>query len=148
MKAILIFILLGLTFSYNGEGAAAYAQKYCNNYNPDYNKYTEQAEESANFVSQCMSVGGGQDFEGCGPKDNKGMFKNVLALKNCLIKKGWKRDIFGHKGNPAFFNVASRAMIAVAEMDRSGLGLYSYHTPDRCNSKMGYKKLEFYTPPK
>ena len=33
MKAILIFLLLGLAISYDREGAAKYAQKYCNNYN-------------------------------------------------------------------------------------------------------------------
>ena len=39
MKTILIIFILGLTFSYDGTGAATYAQKYCNNYNPNYNKY-------------------------------------------------------------------------------------------------------------
>ena len=47
MKAILISILLGLTFSYNREGAVAYALKYCNNYNPNYNKYSRRNEEMA-----------------------------------------------------------------------------------------------------
>ena len=46
MKTILIFFLLGLIFSYDGTGAANYAQKYCNNYNPKYNKYETQIAEN------------------------------------------------------------------------------------------------------
>ena len=41
MKSILILFLLGFTFSYNRIGAANYALKYCNNYNPNYNKYSQ-----------------------------------------------------------------------------------------------------------
>ena len=146
MKAILIFILLGLTFSYNRGGAAAYAKKYCDKYNPDYNKYTNRTEESANFVSQCISAGG-QDFEGCEGRDDKGMFKNSGDLKKCLIKKGWTKKNVPQKGSPAFVKVSYMTMI-ISDISLKGEVAYCSHTPDRCNGRLGHRFLEFYSPPK
>ena len=139
MKAILIFILLGLTFSYNGEGAATYAKKYCDKYNPDYNKYVNRTEESANFVSQCISVGGGQDFEGCEARDNKGMFRSVSALKNCLISKGWKQTARCQKGNPIFMKSYSHSMIII-DSDANNI-FFNSHYPDRCSSALSLRNL-------
>ena len=104
MKAILIFLLLGLTFSYDRIAAANYAQKYCNNYNPNYNKYETQKEESANFVSQCMSIGGGQDFEGCEGKMIKECSKMVMLLKIALFQKDGRKLIFLKKEIQCFIN--------------------------------------------
>ena len=81
MKIILIFFLLGFTFSYDAYNALVYSLRYCNNYNRDFNKYQNRVEESANFASQCISIGGGQDFEGCEGRADKGMFKS-LPLKH------------------------------------------------------------------
>ena len=145
MKTILIFFLLGLAISYDREGAAKYAQKYCNNYNPNYNRYKNITEESANFVSQCLSVGGGQDFEGCEGRDNKGMFKNSADLKKCLISKGWKKTHVPQKGNPAFTRLGINTMILSGDqMDLKTL-IYCSHTPDRCNAKVGHSHLEIYS---
>ena len=80
MKIILIFFLFGFTFSYDAYKALVYSLRYCNNYNRDFNKYQNRVEESANFASQCISIWGGQDFEGCEWRDDKGMFKS-LPLK-------------------------------------------------------------------
>ena len=38
MKAILLFLLIGLTLSYSTSDAIAYAKKYCGTYNSAYNK--------------------------------------------------------------------------------------------------------------
>ena len=145
MKTILIIFLLGLTFSYDRIGAANYAQKYCNNYNPEYKKYSDQNEENVNFVSQCISIGGGQDFEGCEGRDNKGMFKNSADLKKCLISKGWKKTHVPQKGNPAFTRLGINTMILSGDqMDLKTL-IYCSHTPDRCNAKAGHRYLEIYS---
>ena len=144
MKAILIFILLGLTFSYNRGGAAAYAKKYCDKYNPDYNKYTNRTEESANFVSQCISAGG-QDFEGCEGRDDKGMFKDGYALKNCLISKGWKKTNIPQKGNPVFYKLGTYPLLITEDGVINHRVTCCSHKPDRCNARQTSVILQYYT---
>ena len=148
MKAILLFILLGLTFSYDRIAAANYALKHCNNYNPNYNKYETQKEESANFVSQCMSIGGGQDFEGCEGRDDKGMFTKGSDLKNCLISKGWKTAITSKKGSIAFMIIDNNdvKIITSDKADIIGRVTFCSHTPDRCDAKQSSLVLKFYSP--
>ena len=144
MKAILIFFLLSLSFSYDGKAASNYAKKYCNNYNPKYHKYETQDEESANFVSQCMAHGG-QDFEGCKGKDDKGMFKNYLSLKECLISKGWKITEFPKKGAPAFSKHGPYALIITDNKVERNQVTYCSHELDRCEAKFFIKGLDIYT---
>ena len=145
MKAILIFILLGLTFSYDRIAAANYALKHCNNYNPNYNKYETQKEESANFVSQCMSIGGGQDFEGCEGRDDKGMFKDGYALKNCLISKGWKKTNIPQKGNPVFYKLGTYPLLITEDGVINHRVTCCSHKPDRCNARQTSVILQYYT---
>ena len=56
MKFTLLFILVGVAFSYNPSAAVNYALSYCRNYNPAYNSYP--GADCANFVSQCLIAGG------------------------------------------------------------------------------------------
>ena len=146
MKTILICLLLGLSFSYNKIGAINYALKYCNNYNPKYNNYKDKGEEeSANFVSQCISVGGGQDLTGCEGLDDKGMIPNSSNLKKCLISKGWKKNrLTIAKGYPIFTKVNSYAMF-MTNVGTDGI-LYCSHAPDRCKARTNYKSVDIYTP--
>ena len=146
MKSILICLLLGLSFSYNKIGAINYALKYCNNYNPNYNNYKDKGEEeSANFVSQCISVGGGQDLTGCEGLDDKGMIPNSSNLKKCLISKGWKKNrLTIAKGYPIFTKVNSYAMF-MTNVGTDGI-LYCSHAPDRCKARTNYKSVDIYTP--
>ena len=147
MKSILILLLFGLIFSYDRQGACNYAYKYCDKFNPDFNKYSENVEESTNFLSQCLSVGGGQDFEGCEGKDDKGMFKNIDDLKNCLISKGWKKTDTIKKGNAAFQKIRDRAVIVSNDFTFLGNFHLSSHGPKRCSARMFHKFVEFYEPP-
>ena len=147
MKTILIFLLFELAFSYNGAGAAEYAKKWCNKYNPDYNnyKYKDAFAESVNFISQCISVGGGQDLTGCKGLDDKGMIPNSSNLKKCLISKGWKKNrIAIAKGYPIFTKVNSYAMF-MTNVGTDGI-LYCSHAPDRCKARTNYKSVDIYTP--
>ena len=146
MKKILIFLFFGLTFSYNPSNAVNYAKKYCNNYNPNYNNYKgTEKEETANFVSQCISVGGGQDFTGCEGLDDKGMFTKVSDLKNCLILKGWKnRGSIIKRGFPAFLKTGYHVFL-LTELDIVG-PRYCSHDPDRCAALAKIRSLEIYTP--
>jgi len=147
MKAILIFFLLGLTYSYNREGAANYAQKYCNNYNPEFKKYPDMIEESINFISQCINIGGGQDFEGCEGRDDKGMFKSVSDLKNCLVSKGWKISYKPVKGNLVFNFVGNHVKIITGDRtDFFGKFIYCSHGPDRCSETQTPLFIEYYSP--
>ena len=148
MKTILFIFLLGLTFSYDRIGAANYAQKYCNNYNPEYKKYSDQNEENVNFVSQCIGIGGGQDFEGCEGRDDKGMFTKGLDLKNCLISKGWKTAITSKKGSIAFLIIDNNdvKIITSDKADIIGRVTFCSHTPDRCDAKQSSLVLKFYSP--
>ena len=142
MKSIIIFFLLELSLSYNPAGAVSYAKKYCNNYNINYNNYKNliiRGGEDANFVSQCMNVGGGQDFEGCEARDNKGMFRSVSALKNCLISKGWKQTARCQKGNPIFMKSYSHSMIII-DSDVNNI-FFNSHYPDRCSSALNLRNL-------
>ena len=145
MKAILFLFLLGLTFSYNASGAVAYAHKYCNNYNPNYNKYSVLTQEGANFVSQCMSIGGGLDFEGCEGRNTEGMFKYIYDLKRCLILKGWKRTSFPQKGSPMFFIPITHVMFVTDDKVIDNRVTYCSHTPDRCDAKASTKHFEFFS---
>ena len=147
MKSILILLLFGLSFSYDRQGAVNYASKYCDKFNPDFNKYSENVEESTNFLSQCLSVGGGQDFEGCEGKDDKGMFKNLDDLKNCLISKGWKKTETIKKGNAAFKKIRDGAVIVSNDFTFLGTFHLSSHGPKRCSASMHSKFAEFYEPP-
>ena len=92
MKAIFILLLFNLVISYNNQKAAAYAKRYCRNFNPKYNSYAHKGPncDCANFVSQCLKEGG-FDFSGCSTRDELGMVYSSTALRSCLDKKGWKK---------------------------------------------------------
>ena len=147
MKTFLILFLIGLTYSYDRNGAANYALKYCNNYNPDYKKYESENEESVNFVSQCINIGGGQDFEGCEGRDDKGMFTKDSDLKNCLISKGWKKSSKALKGNPVFASFGSHVKIITGDkLDFWGKFIFCAHSPDRCEASQTPLFNEYYSP--
>ena len=146
MKSILICLLLGLVFSYNGEGAAAYAKKYCNKYNPNYHNYKkiDGTDESANFASQCISVGGGLDLTGCEGLDDKGMIKKISDLKKCIISKGWKITNKISKGYLMFLKAVFLPMI-VTEVPKRDI-IFSSHDFDRCDSRIGFNYVDIYAP--
>lgn len=49
------------TTSYNYAAMAAYAERYWQNYNPDYRTFNEHGGDCTNFVSQAMRAGGWPD---------------------------------------------------------------------------------------
>ena len=55
MKATIIILLLGFTFSFNPGNSMKYALTYCNHYNPKYHYYKDRGED-AHFVSQLQEV--------------------------------------------------------------------------------------------
>ena len=146
MKKILICLLLGFTFSYNGEGAVNYAKIYCNKYNPNYNNYknSKDGNEAANFVSQCISVGGGLDLTGCEGLDDKGMIKKNSDLKKCLTLKGWKKTNKISKGYPMFLRYGSFPMI-ITDVQRSGI-IFCSHNYDRCDGRISFNSVDIYSP--
>ena len=131
MKAILLFLLIGLTLSYSTSDAISYANRYCGTYNSAYNKY--DGKDCANFVSQCMHAGG-FSMKDCAGKDNKGMIIGVSNLKACLKQHKWKhsttRPSAFKKGYPLFMNAYGHAMLATKI--NSGSVSYAGHTNDRC----------------
>ena len=142
MKAILLFVLLGLAISYNPSAAVNYALTYCKNYNPAYNRYS--GADCANFVSQCM-IAGGLYVSDC-QVDGKGAIPSVANLKSCLNKRGWhssstKPGSF-RAGYPFFHNSYSHAMIATSI---SGSRVYyAGHTNDRCGDVYMTSGVTFY----
>ena len=143
MKAILLFLLIGLTLSYSTSDAIAYAKKYCGTYNSAYIKYN--GKDCANFVSQCMHAGG-QSFSDCGGRDGKGMIPGVSNLKACLKSKGWKSASTKPKGfkagYPVFVKSYSHAMLAVG-FSGSDI-LVASHTNPRCGKPFAASKLDFF----
>ena len=131
MKVIILFSLLVIAITYDGNKAANYALKYCRNYNPYYNNYP--GNDCSNFVSQCLRAGG-QDFDGCSGKDNKGGIPRVTDLQNCLKKKGWKsastRPSAFKRGYPLFLNNIPHGMIAT-QINPNSVNFAS-HSSDRC----------------
>ena len=145
MKAIIVCLLLGLSFSYSDIGAINYALRYCNNYNPKYNSYKgTEKEESANFVSQCISIGGGQDLSGCEGLDDKGMIPKISDLKRCLISKGWKIGAKISTGDPLFLRTGSYAMIFTGFDNKRLMIKFSSHSPDRCDGVTSVSSVEGY----
>ena len=69
MKAFLIVLLLGLALSYDTKGAIAYARQYCSRYNSRFDNYASVGGDCANFVSQCITLGGGLDLRDCPGRD-------------------------------------------------------------------------------
>lgn len=45
-------------YSWDHDAGAAYAEKYWDNYNPDYYDWTSEGGDCANFVSQCLMEAG------------------------------------------------------------------------------------------
>ena len=131
MKSIILFLIIGLSFSYNANDAISYARKYCKSYNTYYASYP--GLDTANFVSQCL-IAGGQTFDNCLGLDDKGSISNIANLISCLIKKGWKyQEGFTKKFLPGypFFLRNNDAMLAT---DVSGKNItFCGHSTDRCN---------------
>ena len=70
--------------------ASSYARKYCSRYNSRYKNYAGVGGDCANFVSQCVSEGGGLSLSGCSGRDSCGMLPAVSNLKTCLRSKGFQ----------------------------------------------------------
>ena len=146
MKAIVIVLLVGISLSYNPGAAVSYARSHCNNYNPDYNNYKGRGGDCANFVSQCMHAGG-QGFDGCGSRDNKGMLPGVAGLKSCLSSKGWKsyrsKPNNFRAGYPIFLKSGSHAMLATGV--NGNTIVFCAHTNDRCDASISAGSVDFYS---
>ena len=146
MKAIVIVLLVGISLSYNPGAAVSYARSHCNNYNPNYNNYKGRGGDCANFVSQCMHAGG-QSFDGCGSRDNKGMLPGVAGLKSCLSSKGWKsyrsKPNNFRAGYPIFLKSGSHAMLATGVS--GGNIIFCAHTNDRCDASISAGSVDFYS---
>ena len=147
MKLILICLFLGLSLSYDRMAAVNYAHKYCNKYNPNYNNYRtdKPGDEAAYFISQCLSIGGGQDLSGCEGLDDKGMINGNYALKLCLKSKGWIKNGLIAPGYIMFLFHTSYPLIVTKVNFRDIY--YASHNPDRCDGKTYYFAGEMFAPP-
>ena len=112
MKAIILLLLIGFAFSYNTTAAVEYAEAHWDNYNKEYNDYSETNGEDANFVAQCL-IAGGLDLKGCST-DDKGSIASSTSLSTCLTIKGWKSSKTKPKGFKAGYPmlIGSHAVIA------------------------------------
>ena len=140
---ILSLCLLGI-FSYDPGSAVGYADAYCDKRNPDFNDYTGQGGDCANFVSQCL-LAGGQDLSGCSV-DDRGCVINVGALEACLLSKGWHSaesdsvpEGFG-AGGVITINNSGHAMIA------NSPSTFDAHTNDRCSCGIPDGPKKFFWP--
>ena len=142
MKSIILFLLIGLSISYNTLDAITYARKHCSSYNSAYENY--QGSDNANFVSQCL-IEGGQSLEGCVGLDNKGSIINVADLKSCLTQKGWKSQKgFTNKfkaGYPFFTNNMD-AMLATVVTGKDII--FCGHTVDRCDKQTSGEQYTYF----
>ena len=146
MKAYLIVLLLGLTLSYNPSGAISYARTYCSRYNGRYKNYAGVGGDCANFVSQCVSEGGGLSLSGCSGRDSCGMLPAVSNLKSCLRSKGFTAYSSKPKnfrgGYPIFLKSGSHAMLATGV--NGNTITFCGHTNDRCDSTISASSVDFY----
>ena len=162
MKVLLIISFLISTFAYDRNGAVKYANDYartpnhkCGNYQKctpcsywggEACGYASQGGDCANFVSQCMHAGG-QGFDGCGSRDNKGMLPGVAGLKSCLSSKGWKsyrsKPNNFRAGYPIFLKSGSHAMLATGVS--GGNIIFCAHTNDRCDASISAGSVDFYS---
>ena len=137
MKVIVLFLLVGIILSYTPNKAVSYAKSYCRDYNPKYNNYNYKGGDCANFVSQCLTAGG-QKFDGCKGKDDKGMIPKDGDLKSCLMSKGWKLSTTKppkfKAGYPIFEKSFGRAAIATG-VDGKTI-IYCDHYGDVCDGKL------------
>ena len=109
MKNLIFFSFLIYIFSYNKKNAVSYALRYaefpnhiCGNYlnctpcsyfGDEACNYTKQGGDSANFVSQCLVLGGGHPgLNGSYPCNGNPCGFEVINQKdlgNCLEQRGW-----------------------------------------------------------
>ena len=133
MKSLFLFCLIGLSLSYDPEKAIAYARKYCDNYNKQFNYY--EGYDAANFVSQCLAEGG-QDFSECIGLDSKNSFVLMINLRTCLIKKGWKALIGTTKKFKAGYPFFSDDSVMIATEVKDNSIIYCRHSMNRCDEKI------------
>ena len=143
MKSIILFFLLGLSFSYNANKAVSFARTYCKNYHNSYKNYRDTYGDNSNFVSQCL-IAGGQDLNGCIGLDGYGCIYLPNNLKSCLTLKGWKSQ----KGMPnefkagyPFFN-GRKGMIATSV--EGNTIKYCSHTFDKCDATINADTSFYY----
>ncbi len=149
MKAIVIFLLLGISLSFSPGKSLDYAEHYCKNYNPSYNDYSSKGGDGANFVSQCLAAGG-VNLDGCAGRDDKGMIPNISDLKNCLKLKGWKSKVPTKSekyvlGYPMFFTDSGKEYAAIIDIYRSKekIVYYHSHSPECCQDFIGTIRNSF-----
>ena len=156
MKAIFIIILFHLSLAYDNKKASTYSKLYCKNFNPKYKSYVDKGPlcDCANFVSQCLKEGG-FDFSGCSSIDEKGVIYRSIDLRNCLEKKGWKKDKVSIKnfkeGYPFFMYIGPSLHSMISTIVAGNKVVYNEHKAvGRCNLaiKGSLDKYEFYYPPK
>ena len=161
-RLIIGFIILayiqGFSQTYDPQAAAAYARRWCNDINSNYNYYglDQYGGDCANFVSQCLKAGG-MDLSlgaygvpgGTGEVDNKGCIKGAKELVMHLEKYqnvtprvstlGYSPPTHHDVGDPMFTlnlsNVPNHAYIC-SSLNSNARQLHSAHTEDRCDDNM------------
>ena len=121
MKVLLIISFLISTFAYDRNGAVRYASNYartpnhtCGNYQKctpcsywggEACGYASQGGDCANFVSQCLVLGGGHEkLKGGHPCRGYPCGFEEIGAKNlgdCLQKKGWTSTCGYHQEPPS-----------------------------------------------
>ena len=91
---------------------------------------------------------GGQSFDGCAGKDDKGMIKGASDLKTCLISKGWRTNMTRpgsfKQGYPVFLKQSPSSCPFIATGISGNYIIVSSHTPDACNLRIKANNLEYY----
>ena len=144
MKIILILLLFGFNLCYNAGAAVQYARDYCQHYNTKYQDYVGRGGDCANFVSQCM-IAGGLSFSDCNPRRN-GILSGTYALRDCLVKKGWKYSQTKPPSFKAGYPLAKTDwshFIIASQVSSSGIK-FCGHTADVCDGTLKGSFYYFY----
>ena len=144
MKIILILLLFGFNLCYNAGAAVQYARDYCQHYNTKYQDYVGRGGDCANFVSQCM-IAGGLSFSECSPRRN-GILSGTHALRDCLVKKGWKYSQTKPPSFKAGYPLAKTDwshFIIASQVSSSGIK-FCGHTADVCDGTLKGSFYYFY----
>ena len=137
--------------AYNPAAAVAYAEKWCDSYNPEYVNYSAQGGDCAAFLSQCLRAGGldlsaGADGYGLGVQRDKVIANVELMIRHLADVQGFEHVSMSNRGpEPAltvpgdptlFFDASNRhSLICVGEEE--GHNLYDCHSATRtCHLSM------------
>lgn len=125
------------TISYNSQAAVAYAERWCDGYNPEYPAYDA---DCASFVSQCL-IAGGLDLSAGADGQGLGVVGQLIVNVEYLIRHLKDVQKFSYQtmqntvepgfvipGDPAFFFDSENRHSIFCVGQQSGKNLYNCHS--------------------